>query len=79
MIRVQMQFTQEQLEALRAQAAASGRPLAAVVRDAVDAWMADHQRSRLVDRALGAIGGFHSGLGDLADHHDRYIDDTIPA
>lgn len=79
MIRVQMQFTEEQLEALRAQAAASDRPLAAIVRDAVDAWIADHQRSRLVDRALGAIGGFHSGLGDLAENHDHYIDETFPA
>ncbi|MEX2546944.1 MAG: CopG family transcriptional regulator [Chloroflexota bacterium] len=75
MKRVQMQFTEQQLEALRAGASALDRPVAAIVRDAVDAWIADDERGRRVDRALAAVGGFHSGLGDLAENHDRYLDE----
>jgi hypothetical protein len=40
------------------------------VRDAVDEWLALDRRR--VMRATAAIGGFHSGLGHLAEHHDRY-------
>lgn len=72
-----MQFTEEQMQALRAGASATNRPVAAIVRQAVDAWIADDERGRLVDRALAAIGGFHSGLGDLAENHDRYLDEAI--
>jgi hypothetical protein len=76
MRRVQMQFTEDQMEALRSGASAANRPVAAIVRQAVDAWIANEGRSRLVDRALAAIGGFHSGLGDLAENHDRYLDEA---
>jgi hypothetical protein len=47
------------------------------VRDAVDAWIEADGRRRQGDRALAAIGGFHSGLGDLAEHHDQYLDEMI--
>ncbi len=75
MKRVQVQFNSEQAEALRRGAAASRRSIAAVVREAVDVWIAHNERRQDVDRALAAIGGFHSGLGDLADNHDRYLDE----
>jgi hypothetical protein len=77
MKRMQVQFTDEQARTLQERASDSGRPIAAVVRDAVDAWIsadAQHERHEL---ALAAIGGFHSGLGDLAEHHDRYLDEEI--
>ena len=77
MQRVQIQFTVAQAEALRRQAAASDRSIAAVVREAVDAWIASGERRQRVDRALAAIGGFHSGLGDLAENHDRYLDEAV--
>lgn len=77
MHRVQIQFTAAQAEALRRQAVASDRSIAAVVRQAVDAWIASDERRRRVDRALAAIGGFHSGLGDLAENHDRYLDEAV--
>jgi ABC-type transporter Mla subunit MlaD len=77
MHRVQIQFTAAQAEALRRQAAASDRSIAAVVREAVDAWTASDERRQRVDRALAAIGGFHSGLGDLAENHDRYLDEAV--
>jgi plasmid stability protein len=76
MRRVQVQFTDDQVRTLRERASDSGRPIAAVVRDAVDAWIASDAQRRRSELALAAIGGFRSGLGDLAEHHDRYIDEA---
>jgi hypothetical protein len=77
MKRVQVQFSEEQVQALQLQAAASQQPVAAIVRDAVDAWIAGQERTSRIEHALAAIGGFHSGLGDLAEDHDRYLDEAI--
>ena len=77
MKRVQVQLTEEQLTALRRRAEDSGVGIAALVRRAVDAWIAGEGRGQRVDRALGAIGGFQSGLGDLAERHDDYLEDGV--
>ena len=76
MNRVQLQLTDSQLEALRHRSAATGRSIAALVREAIEAWIAEDERQRRVDRAVAAIGGFHSGVGDLAENHDAYLDET---
>ena len=76
MQRVQVQFTQEQIDALAQRAAGSGRSVAAVVREAVDVLLAGDEQRRRIDRALASIGGFRSGLGDLAEEHDRYLDEV---
>jgi ABC-type transporter Mla subunit MlaD len=76
MQRVQIQLTDEQLNALRKYADAKGEGMAALVRQAVDIWISNETRRDHVDRALEAIGGFHSGLGDLAERHDAYIDEA---
>ena len=76
MRRVQIQLTDEQIRALRVRADDSSRPVAAIVRDAVDAWFAADDRRRQHDRALASIGGFHSGLGDLAERHDEFVDEA---
>jgi ABC-type transporter Mla subunit MlaD len=75
MQRVQVQLTDEQLQALRKYADAKGEGMAALVRQAVDIWISNEARRDHVDRALEAIGGFHSGLGDLAERHDAYLDE----
>jgi len=75
MPRVQVQFTDDEARALREHATRSGRPVASLVRDAVDAWLAADQRRLARKHARAAIGGFHSGLGDLAEHHDRYVEE----
>ena len=74
MHRVQIQFTDDAALALRERATRAGRPVASLVRDAVDAWLAADQRRLVRERASGAIGGFHSGLGDLAEQHDHYVE-----
>ena len=48
--------------------------MAALVRDAVAAWLHDDERRTRIDRALAAVGGFHSGRHDIAEEHDRYLD-----
>jgi hypothetical protein len=75
MQRVQVQLTDEQLSALKRHASASGEGLALLVRRAVDAWLLNEERTHQRQRALDAIGGFHSGLGDLAERHDDYLDE----
>jgi hypothetical protein len=74
MKRMQIQLTEEQVEALRERGRAAHQPIAAVIREAVDALIAAGQRSMRHERAVAAIGGFHSGLGDLAERHDDYLD-----
>jgi len=74
MRRMQVQLTEEQVDALTERARAAHQPIAAVVREAVDALIAADQRSMRHERAVAAIGGFHSGLGDLAERHDEYLD-----
>ena len=76
MIRVQVQLSEAQVLALREQAAAAERTVAALVREAIDAWLASQDRSARIDRAMAAIGGFHSGQHDLAENHDRYLEET---
>jgi hypothetical protein len=80
MIRIQVQFTPDQAKALREIAAAEGRSMADVVRDAVDLLL--HGRGRidreaLKQRSLAALGRFRSGVPDLAVEHDRHLDDAF--
>ena len=77
MERVQVQLTEPQVAALRRRSEATGRSIAALTRDAIEAWIAADERERRIDRALSAVGGFHSGLGDLAENHDRYLDEAM--
>jgi hypothetical protein len=76
MERVLTQLTEEQLRRLRERSADSGQPMAALIREAVDAWLGVHARERRIGPALDVLGQFRSGLGDLADNHDRYVDDV---
>ena len=76
MRRMQVRLTGDQIVALEANAAATRRPKAAVVRDAVDLWRHDDRR-RKVERATSAVGGFRSGLHDLSERHDEYLGQAL--
>jgi hypothetical protein len=76
MRRVQIQFTEQQARSLQELAEDSHRPVASIVRDAVEAWIAAQRRREQRERMLAAVGGFHSGLGDLAERHDFYLDEV---
>lgn len=79
MERKQIQFTRQQLSALRREARRRHVSESAVVRDAVDAWLRTHDqaaRQERFARALSAIGAFSSGGGrNIAVEHDRELGD----
>jgi hypothetical protein len=76
MIRTQVQLTEEQMAALKRQAAASGRSVADLVREGVDLFLrsgnAPSEKQRQA-RALEAAGRFASGLRDVSTNHDRHL------
>ena len=69
MIRTQIQLTEEQAKRLRDVAAADGRSMADVIRESVDAYLAETPLRRSVDvlraQALALIGRYDSGLAGL--------------
>jgi hypothetical protein len=78
MIRSQVQFSEEQLEKLRADAARLNVSVSEVVRRAVDAWVRQGNvpsPSILRQRAIAAAGRFSSG-NDIAERHDEYLADA---
>jgi Arc/MetJ-type ribon-helix-helix transcriptional regulator len=57
-------------------AAAEGRSMADIIRESVEALLADRgvrDRDEVKQRALAVVGGFRSGIADLAAEHDRYL------
>jgi hypothetical protein len=76
MVRTQVQLTETQLDAVRAQAVREGTSVSEVVRRAVDAWIR-HQpavsRSEVRRRAAAAAGRFSSGSSDVSERHDDYL------
>ena len=81
MIRTQIQLTELQAERLRELAAVEGRSMADVIRESVDAYLAEAPLSRSVETlrtdALALAGRYDSGLGDLASAHDRYLAEDL--
>jgi hypothetical protein len=73
MIRQQIQLTEEQAESLRRLASERGLSMAAVIRDALDRAIGVDEVARRRERAVAAIGGFHSGLHDVSERHDDYL------
>jgi hypothetical protein len=77
MRRMQTTLTDEEASAIEAEAAASGRTPAAILRDAVRLWWRSHERRRRIQRAMEVTGGFQSGLGDVSERHDDYLMDDL--
>jgi hypothetical protein len=72
------QISLEPLQAARLRRLARERrtSMAALIRDAVDRSYpadADDSMDARWERALASLGGFHSGLSDVAEEHDRYL------
>jgi metal-responsive CopG/Arc/MetJ family transcriptional regulator len=79
MVRTQIQLTESQAEALKYLAARKKVSMAELIRSAVDAVIQSEgmvDRSERIRRALDAVGKFHSGIDDLAVHHDQYLGET---
>jgi len=81
MVRMQIQFTEEEATALRREAGQRRVSIAAIVREAVDERLSRSRnapsRDELVRRSLAAMGRFRSGLGDVSARHDEYFADSI--
>ncbi len=78
MERTQISLEPEQAERLRRLARERGVSMAHLIREAVDASYgpaAPDSREALWERAWRAVGCGHSGLGDVARNHDRYLDE----
>lgn len=80
MVRTQIQLTDRQAEGLKALSAEKGGSMAGWIRKAVDHLLCDGatpDRETLKRRALAAIGVARSGLGDIAENHDAYLEDAF--
>ena len=75
MKRVQIQFPDDLAREVEAEAASCGLSVAELVRQGMSRMLADSERRRRWDRALASIGGGHSGLRDLAENHDHYLNE----
>ena len=77
MIRLPIRFTDTQIKWLRAESRRRKQPMAALVRESVDLHLAAPAGKKVAldkwQRAKLAVGGFRSGVKDLALNHDKYL------
>lgn len=78
MVRVTVRLTEHQISQLRALAAKQGLSVSAVIRRAIDRMLAlePPDDAGMRRRAKSVAGCFNSGLGDLAERHDDYLDEV---
>lgn len=80
MHRTQIQLTETQAQALRAQARLQDRSMADLVRESVTEYLARRHavdRDEVARRALALAGRYRSGCRDLAEDHDQYLDEAF--
>jgi hypothetical protein len=81
MVRMQIQFTEDEARRLRDEAAQRQVSISSVVREAVDERLIQRKSAVSLEerkrRAKAACGRFRSGLGDVAARHDDYFVDSI--
>ena len=76
MIRMQIQFTDEQAQALKRAAAERNVSVAALAREAVDRLLVENGDTTSDEAraaALAIMGKFESDRSDVARNHDRYL------
>ncbi|MXY22960.1 MAG: ribbon-helix-helix protein, CopG family [Acidobacteria bacterium] len=80
MVRIQIRLPEELARALKEQARLEARPMADLVRECVADYMARgslSDRAELAGRARGLAGRFRSRCPDLAEEHDRYLEEVF--
>lgn len=80
MVRTQIQLTASQADELKRLSAEKGRSMAFLIRDAVDGLLRKSggaDREELKRRARAAAGIGRSGLADVAENHDAYLDEAF--
>lgn len=77
MVRLLVQLTEAQAKTLRTESRRRKQPMAALVRESVDLHLAAPSGKKAAldkwQRAKLAVGGFRSGVKDLAVNHDKYL------
>lgn len=81
LVRTQIQLRGQQIAALKQMALQQHVSMSELIRRAVDLFIAlpdagSHQELR--QRALAAVGRFHSGHNDVAARHDDYVFECVP-
>jgi predicted Ser/Thr protein kinase len=74
MRRTQVSLTDEQIKALRQEAVRRGVSMAEVVRDAIEDHLQHALQGEMIRRALAVVGRFASGRSDVAEEHDRELE-----
>ena len=77
MIRTQVQLEEEQMEWLRAKAMERRVSVSRLIREGI-AFFREHEEritSDKKERAVAAVGRFDSGLKDVSERHDHYLED----
>jgi len=76
MVRTQIQLPEQQVTLLKRLAAQQHVSMAELIRRAVDLFTLSPDVTNIKERrerAIAAVGRFHSGRGDLAARHDDYL------
>jgi len=81
MVRTQIQLEEEQAALLRRAAADSHVSVAEIIRRSVNLYLSATprpvSREEQKRRAIGAAGRFRSGVTDLGEAHDRYLEEAF--
>ncbi len=77
MIRTQVQLTETQAKAVKQVAAARGISIAEVLRELIDAHLADVDSGDRRSRALLVVGRHRSGRHDVSEQHDRDVIEAL--
>lgn len=80
MVRTQVQLTEKQAALLKQLSLAEEVSVAELIRRAVDRLLEEYTQKEpqgRAERMLDVVGKFRSGLGDLAEHHDRYFAEAM--
>lgn len=78
MIRMQIQFTEDQARALKRAAAGRGVSIAALTREAVDRALLENGVSTSAEgqaKVLEVMSRFRSDRTDVAENHDLYLEE----
>lgn len=76
MIRAQIQIEQETYSQVKALATAMKCSISEVVRRSLNETLAQKHSGNSWKKSASVIGKYRSGLGDLAQNHDRYLTDA---
>ena len=77
MIRTQIQLTETQVSRLKELAHESNQSMAALIRKALDQFLAQRQpeRAALHHQALSVVGRYQAARQDISLRHDRYLEE----